>query len=44
MFSMQYISEYKNFYKEGDLVVIEYWYDDIMTKVKVLEKISKNSS
>ena len=40
---MKYITEKKNFYKEGDIVYIEYWYkptgkDKFLTPVKI-EKI-----
>lgn len=35
---MNFILEYKNFYKEGDIVLIEYWYNDMITPVKILEK------
>lgn len=42
---MKYIREYKGFssYEEGDIVLIEYWYSDILTPVKVLEKVSSKS-
>jgi hypothetical protein len=33
----------KNYYKEGDLVLIEYWYNGMITPVKILEKLSKVS-
>jgi hypothetical protein len=39
---MKYIVEYKSFYKEGDIVLIEYWYNDIETPVKILENRGKN--
>ena len=35
---MKFILEYKSFYNEGDVVLIEYWYNDIVTPVKILEK------
>lgn len=42
---MDFILEYKNFYKVGDIVKIQYWYKIIMpnglpfiTPVKILEK------
>jgi hypothetical protein len=38
---MQYIVEYKDFYKIGDIVLIEYWYNDIITPVEIIEKVSK---
>ena len=37
---MKHIFEYKTFYKEGDIVLIEYWYNDMITPVKVLESVS----
>lgn len=36
---MQHINEYKNFYKVGDIVLIEYWYGDIICPTKIIEKI-----
>lgn len=39
---MRFILEYKEFYKEGDIVLLEYWYNDMITKVKIVEKISKS--
>ena len=35
---MKFLNEYKSFYKEGDIVLIEYWYNDMITPVKILEK------
>ena len=40
---MDFLVEFKSFYKEGDIVVIEYWYNDIITPVKIVEKLSKVS-
>jgi hypothetical protein len=40
---MKFLLEYKSFYKEGDIVLIEYWYNNIITPVKIIEKISKVS-
>lgn len=40
---MKFLLEYKSFYKEGDVVLIEYWYNQIITPVKIIEKISKKS-
>jgi hypothetical protein len=37
---MQFIVEFKSFYKVGDIVLIEYWYNDIITPVKIIEQIS----
>lgn len=34
---MEHILEYASFYKPGDLVLIEYWYNGMITPVKVLE-------
>ena len=35
---MKFILEYKSFFQEGDIVLIEYWYNDMVTPVKILEK------
>ena len=40
---MKFLNEYKSFYKEGDIVLIEYWYNDMITPVKILEKVSSRS-
>lgn len=44
---MKHILEYKSFYKEGDIILVEYWYHsdsvNIITPVKILEKLSKVS-
>jgi hypothetical protein len=40
---MKFLLEFKSFYKEGDIVLIEYWYNDMITPVKIVEKISKVS-
>lgn len=40
---MRFLLEFKSFYKEGDIVVVEYWYNDIITPVKIVEKLSKVS-
>lgn len=40
---MRFLLEFKSFYKEGDIVLIEYWYNDMVTKVKIVEKLSKSS-
>lgn len=37
---MQFIVEFKSFYKQGDIVLIEYWWDDMVTPVKILEQTS----
>ena len=38
---MNYLLEFKNYYKEDDLVLIEYWYNGMITPVKILEKIGR---
>lgn len=38
---MQFLLEYKSFYKEGDIVLIEYWYNDMIIPVRIIEKVSK---
>lgn len=40
---MKFLFEFKSFYKEGDIVLIEYWHNDMITPCKILEKISKVS-
>lgn len=40
---MKFLLEYKSFYNEGDIVLIEYWYNQMITPVKVLDKISTKS-
>ena len=37
---MKHLYEYKSYFKEGDVVLIEYWYNDMITPVKILEKVS----
>ena len=38
---MKFILEFKSFYNEGDIVLVEYWYNDMITPVKIIEKVSK---
>lgn len=40
---MKFICEFKSFYNEGDIVLIEYWYNDMITPVKIIEKVSARS-
>ena len=40
---MKFILEFKSFYKVGDIVILEYWYNDMLTPVRILEKLSKVS-
>lgn len=35
---MNFLLEFKNYYNEGDVVLIEYWYNGMVTPVKILEK------
>ena len=37
---MKFIVEFKSFYKVDDIVLIEYWWDDMITPVKILEQTS----
>jgi hypothetical protein len=41
--NMKFILEFKSFYDVGDTIIIEYWYNDMLTPVKIVEKISKKS-
>ena len=38
---MEFIVEFKSFYNVGDIVLIEYWYNDMICPVKIVEKLSK---
>jgi hypothetical protein len=38
---MNYLFEFKSFYKQDDLVLIEYWYNGMITPVKIVEKIGR---
>lgn len=38
---MNFLIEFKSFYKEGDVVLIKYWYDEILTPVRIIEKIGR---
>jgi hypothetical protein len=40
---MKFLLEFKSFYNEGDIVLVEYWYNDMITPCKIIEKISKVS-
>lgn len=40
---MQFIVEFKSFYKVDDIVLIEYWYNDMITPVKIIEQVSPRS-
>jgi hypothetical protein len=40
---MKFILEFKSFYNVGDIVLVEYWYNDMITPVKIVEKVSKSS-
>ena len=39
---MDYILEFNNFkFKEGDIVLIHYWYNQEITPVKILERVKR---
>ena len=40
---MKFLLEFKSFYNEGDIVLIEYWYNDMITPCLIVEKVSKVS-
>jgi len=40
---MQFIVEFNSFYKVGDIVLIEYWYNDMITPVKIIEQLSSRT-
>ena len=35
---MKFILEYKSFYNVDDVVIIHYWYNNMITPVKIIEK------
>jgi hypothetical protein len=35
---MNFILEFKSFYKSGDVVLIKYWYNRMVTPVRIVEK------
>jgi len=35
---MKFILEYKNYFNIGDKVLIEYWYNNMVTPVQIVEK------
>lgn len=35
---MNFILEFKSFYKPEDIVLIKYWYNRMVTPVKIIEK------
>lgn len=39
---MKFLFEFNSFYNIGDVVLIEYWHNDMLVPVKVVEIISKN--
>ncbi len=39
---MNYIFEFSNFYKEGDTVLIHYWYNNMICPVKIVKKIKRS--
>jgi hypothetical protein len=39
---MKFLLEFNSFYNIDDIVLIEYWYNDMLVPVKVVEIISKN--
>jgi hypothetical protein len=38
---MKFILEYKNYFQIGDKVMIEYWYNNMVTPVEIIEKVGK---
>ena len=38
---MKFILEYKNYFNVGDKVMIEYWYNNMVTPVQIIEKVGK---
>ena len=40
---MKHLLEFNSYYKEGDIVLIEYWYNDMITPVKIIEKVTSRT-
>ena len=38
---MKFILEFKSFYNVGDIVLIEYWFNDMITPCQIVEQPSK---
>jgi hypothetical protein len=38
---MRYIIERKDHYKIGDMIILEYWYNDMLTVCKIVDIIGK---
>lgn len=38
---MKFILEYKNYFNIGDKVMIEYWYNNMVTPVQIIDKVGK---
>ena len=38
---MKHLFEFKSFYKTGDKILIEYWYNDMVTPVEIIEKVGR---
>lgn len=38
---MRHLLEYKSYFSEGDVVLIEYWYNNMVTPVKIIEKVKR---
>ena len=38
---MKFISEFKQFFEIGDVVLIEYWYNHMVTPVEIIDIIGK---
>jgi hypothetical protein len=36
---MRYIIERKNYYKIGDVIILEYWYSEMLTVAKIIDII-----
>ena len=39
---MDYLIEKRNFYNIGDIVLIEYFYNDMITPVKIIDMVGRN--
>ena len=39
---MKFLLEFKNYYKEGDIILIEYWYNHMVTPCRIIQKNKRN--
>ncbi len=38
---MKHLFEFKSFYKVGDKILIQYWYNNMITPVEIIDKVGR---